>query len=91
MTDRDERTDILKLVGTVGTHAPALVLKLGMSYLKMKRNARKASRTFVRELERGGMPSEMARRLGDEYGTEISLRKLISSGGGTILQGLRPR
>jgi len=91
MTDRDERTDILKLVGTVGTQAPALVLKLGLSYLRMKRTARNASRTFVRELERDGMPSELARRLGEEYGSDISLRKLISSGGGTIFQGLRPR
>ncbi|GEM_PF-1729485 len=91
MTDRDERTDILKLVGTVGTQAPALVLKLGLSYLRMKRTARKASQTFVRELERDGMPSELARRLGEEYGSEISIRKLLGSGGGAILQGLRPR
>lgn len=91
MTERQDKPDIPKIVATVGTTAPALVMRLGVSYLRMKRSARKASRTFVTELERDGIPPELARRLGEEYGSELSLRKLLDTRGGAIFQGLRSR
>jgi hypothetical protein len=89
MTESVRRTDIPKLVGTVGARAPGIVIRLGFSYLRHRKGSQKATRTFVRSLEENGVPPHLATRLGEAYGSELSIRKLIDSGGPPFLRKIR--
>lgn len=91
MTEVEGRGDIPRLVATAMTAAPALTLRLGLCYLRMKRNSRRASRAFREKLERDGVPPDLARRLEAEYGSELSVRKLLDMGGGGLFRGLSQR
>lgn len=91
MTEQERRTDIPKLVATAMTAAPALALRLGVTYLKLKRRSRKMSRAFQARLEKDGVPPDLARKLGEEYGSELSIRKFLDMEGGGLLRGLVQR
>jgi ribosomal protein L13E len=91
MSEGEEKPDLPKIVGAVGVKFPMLVVRLGVSYLRLKRNANRASRTFVAELESGGMPSDYARKLGHAYGSDISIRKFLTQTGAGGIQGVRLR
>lgn len=91
MTENAQRPDIPKIMATVGVKIPMLAVRLGVSYLRLKRRANKASKTFVAELESGGMPSDYARKLGQAYGSDISVRKFLNQTGAGGLQGVRLR
>lgn len=91
MTEDEQRPNIPKMMGAIGTKVPLLVVRLGVSYLRLKRNANRASRIFVTELERGGMPSEEARRLGESYASDISIRRFLRQTGAGGIQSIRLR
>jgi hypothetical protein len=61
---------------------PSLGLKVTVSYLRMRRAARKAEKNFYQELLRSGLPREEAKDLAAEYGSAVSLRSMIASFGG---------
>jgi len=86
MTESARRPEIPRLVGAVGARAPGIVIRLGVSYLKHKKGSQKATRIFVRSLEENGVPPHLARSLGEAYGSELSVRKLIDSGGPSFLR-----
>jgi len=86
MADSIRRTDVPRLVGAVGARAPGVVIRLGLSYLKHKKGSQKATKTFVRSLEENGVPPHLATRLGEAYGSELSVRKLIDSGSPQFLR-----
>lgn len=88
MTERERKPDIPKMVATVGVRIPVLTVRLGVSYLRLKRKARKASDEFARQLEHEGVPHALARELGDAYGSELSLRKFFDMTGGGFFRGL---
>ena len=60
-------------------HAPGLVIRIGMQYLRMRRSANKARGRFYRELIKGGMPIDDARILADEYASLASVRNLVQT------------
>lgn len=62
-------------------YGPAIGLRVTVSYLKMKRAARRAEKRFYRELLRSGLPQEEAKGLATEYGSAVSLRSIISEDG----------
>lgn len=81
MSDRaDDRGDLPKTVGAIGARIPGLVIRLGFTYLRHKKNTQKAYKTFVRTLERNGLPEDFARELGEIYASDVSMRKLITGG-----------
>ena len=80
--DHKERPDIPRIVAMGIAYGTSVGLRVGFDYLRLKRKARKASATFVRELERGGVPPELARELGEEYGSEVRVRSLMDMVGG---------
>ncbi len=82
--DKD-RGDIPKIVATVGVKIPGLMLRFGVAYLRMKRDSNRASKRFTSRLEREGLPPELAKKLGESYGSELSIRKLLSGGKGFSL------
>jgi hypothetical protein len=74
----DEGEDMVKTVATIVATAPKLVIAVGWSYLKLKRQANRCSREMERKLVAEGMPKEFASRLADNFAVEISVRKFIS-------------
>lgn len=80
--DSEGRPDLPKMVAMGITYGTGAGLKVGFDYLMLKRKARKASDAFVRELERSGVPPDLAKELGEEYGAEISVRKIVNLVGG---------
>lgn len=85
----DDRADLPKMVGTVGAKIPGMVIRLGFSYLRHKKNTQRAYKTFVRTLEQNGVPEHLARELAEEFTSDISVRKLINSDGESWLGMLR--
>jgi hypothetical protein len=73
------RTDLPKIVGTIGARAPGAVIRIGLSYLRHKKGTQRAVRTFVRTLEENGVPEGLARDLGEAYGSDLSVRKIIGN------------
>lgn len=65
-------------------YGPTVGLKVTISYLRMKRAARKAEKRFYRELVRSGLPGGEARSLAAEYGAAISVREIMSQLGDKI-------
>jgi hypothetical protein len=63
---------------------PWVGLRVAISYLRMKRAARRGEKKFYRELRRSGLPKAEARYLAEEYSGAISVRNLISGLRGTI-------
>lgn len=60
---------------------PLMALRLSGSYLRMKRQARRARRKFYRELASTGMSPRDADRLADEYASAASLRTVLRTFG----------
>jgi hypothetical protein len=63
---------------------PVVGLKVTVSYLRMKRAARRAEKSFYRELLRSGLPREEAKDLAQEYGSAVSIRSIVAGLGGNI-------
>ncbi|MBE0517661.1 MAG: hypothetical protein IH630_00340 [Thermoplasmata archaeon] len=85
----DERKDLPRIIGAVGVHIPGLVFRLGITYLKLKRNSNRASKQFTSRLEREGVPPELAKSLGEAYGSELSIRKVLSGKGISIVKNIK--
>lgn len=78
--NEEERSAVLYAVAL----GPWVGLRVGLSYLKMKRAARRGEKKFYRELRRSGLPKAEAKYLAGEYGGAVSVRNMISSFGGAI-------
>lgn len=63
---------------------PVVGLKVTVSYLRMKRAARRAEKSFYRELLHSGLPREEAKDLALEYGSAVSIRSIVADLGGNI-------
>ena len=64
------------MLAVAGT-APPLVLRLGISYLRYKRRAKKAGKSFFHSMVDNGMPEKEARYLADDYMTSFSVKTII--------------
>ena len=61
----------------VASNAPGLVWRLGISYLRYKRQAKRVGKVFFRSLVANGMPEKEARELADEYMSALSLMSIM--------------
>lgn len=82
MTEPGE--DLPKTVATVMVAIPSLVVRTGFAYLMTKRKARKGARLVEKGMVENGVPPELARRLSEEYESDLSLHKIMR---GVILTG----
>ena len=78
-TGMPSRDDVRKYVGIVLTKAPVLIFMLGIKYLKIKRRARKAEKTFRKRLLASGVDRDVADRLSEQYGSTVSIREMLSN------------
>ncbi len=83
MSSRSERETVL----VAAAAAPRLVLRLVLSYARMKRRARAAERSFRRELIKGGIPIRDARELAAVYYSSVSVRQMIRGIAGNGIPG----
>ena len=65
------------MVLAVAASAPWLVWRLGISYLRYKRQAKRAGKVFFRSLVSNGIPEKEARDLADEYMSSLSLMSIM--------------
>ncbi len=72
--EQPDRSAVLYAVA----YAPGVGLRLTISYLRMKRAARRAERRFYHELVRSGLPATEARSLAVEYGAAISIKSMVN-------------
>jgi hypothetical protein len=72
--ERSDRSAVLYATA----YGPLLGMKVTLSYLRMKRAARRAEKGFYRELIRSGLPHQEAKGLAEEYGSAVSVRRLMS-------------
>jgi hypothetical protein len=64
------------MLAVAGT-APPLLLRLGISYLRYKRQAKRAGKSFFRSMVVNGIPEKEARDLADEYMVAFSFRSIV--------------
>lgn len=77
MTDNEQTQDLPEIVAAVIAMVPPLVLRTGWAYLKMRKRAQKVSKQLERQFIEGGIPSEYAGRLAEQFESDMSLTKMI--------------
>lgn len=77
MTDKESSEDIPKIVASVMSAVPTLVIRTGWAYLRMKKRAQKASKEIEREFVANGIPPKFAEKLAEQYASELSIRKMM--------------
>lgn len=73
----ERKKDPVKEFATVMVYTPALVLRTGFAFLRMKRRLRKSARRFRKGLIARGMTPEQAHRLSESYAGDLSIRKMV--------------
>lgn len=63
------------------SRAPGLIIRLGLTFLRFKRKAKKDARILRKSLVKNGMDKDMAKELADAYAMQISIRKLFKGQG----------
>jgi len=81
MTDNESSQDLPTIVASVMVAIPPLVFRTGWAYLRMKKRAQKVSIQLERQFVSGGIPSEYAEKLAEQFETELSLRTLVKGVG----------
>ncbi|NYT11163.1 MAG: hypothetical protein GKC03_01260 [Methanomassiliicoccales archaeon] len=76
------RDEDMESVLTVAAYAPAVIIRVGISFLKLKRRANKAAKCFYKELLKNGIPPREARKLADDYTSVVSVRYWAKNLGG---------
>jgi hypothetical protein len=66
-----------EMVLAVAANAPGLVWRLGISYLRFKRQTKRAGKAFFRSMVSNGMPEKEARDLADEYMSALNLMSIM--------------
>ena len=65
----------------VAANVPSMLWTVITSYLRMKKQAKIASREFERALLSNGLPPKIARNLTDEYSSMFSLTTIMKEWG----------
>ena len=73
-----ERTNIVKIFGLMLPSIPSLLSRIGGTFLRFKRDAKKAGRVFHRELRAQGLDKKMAGELTSIYLEGSNLVKYIT-------------
>lgn len=66
-TTKSDRSDILKIMGIVGSSAPKLFFRFVPLILKFKKQAKKGGEIFYQELIHQGLDEETAHKLTSVY------------------------
>ena len=73
---RDEgREDFL----AVAAYGPTIAIKVGITFLRMKRQVNRSGKLFYQELVRNGVPPVEAKKLKEEYTSVTSVRHWVKT------------
>ena len=72
-----EQRDIgpLKMFGFLLPSLPGLTIRLGSTFLRFKKNAQKAEKTFKKELIKQGIDKQIAKALTEKYMESSKIQK----------------
>ncbi|OGS44713.1 MAG: hypothetical protein A3K76_02590 [Euryarchaeota archaeon RBG_13_57_23] len=76
MTDHDKR-NVVKILAIMMRTAPGLTIRTGWVYFKAKRKMRRSHRILTKELVKGGIPEDFAKKLADGYAANLRIRNLV--------------
>ena len=81
----NDEGDLPKMVAMLIYSMPKFAFGMGVAYLKMRIDAKRAGRDFYLELRKGGIPKEAARALTEQYVSTLSVRRILKDAGGMDL------
>jgi len=73
-----ESKEGFRIFGFLLPYLPSLSIRLGVSFLRLKRDARKAGKEFNKELVRQGVDKEIANEFTQMYLETSSMKNYIS-------------
>ena len=77
--DTESREDMVKVAPVIIWAMPLLLLRMSISYMRIKRKSRRAVKSFKQALRSEGLPPEVADSLCSEYDENTSIfRRLVS-------------
>lgn len=91
MTETENRQDTPKIVATIIWEIPNIVLRVGVAYLRLRRDSRRATREFRKGMEAEGLPPALAERLAKSYSSDLSLRSLFRKVGSGATRKAYPK
>ncbi len=71
--DRKDREAVIYIAAAI----PFMVWRLSLSYLRMRKQARREGHLFYQTLVRDGVPREQAKKLAEVYVSSVSLTSMI--------------
>jgi len=78
--DADSREEMVKVAPVIIWTMPVLMMRMAVSYMKIKRKSRKAVKNFREGLRSEGLPPEITDSLCSIYDENTSIfRRLVSS------------
>ena len=80
----------VKMFGVMLPHLPGLMIRLGGTFLRMKRQANKAGKVFKKELIEQGIDKEMAKELTAAYLEPSNFMSYVQNIGSEIPVGKKP-
>jgi hypothetical protein len=77
----DDRENAIKVAPVIIISMPILMLRVVLAYMKVKRSARRAVKSFKRTLKSEGLPPEIAKSLSKNYDESTSIFRQVASSG----------
>jgi hypothetical protein len=77
----DDRENAIKIAPVIMLTMPILMIRVVLAYMKVKRCARRAVRSFKRGLKSEGLPPEIAKSLSKNYDESTSIFRQVASSG----------
>lgn len=76
-SNQENHHDPVQLMARIMSYLPLILLKSGTAWLSFKRQAKKAGKTFQKELINQGLDKEIAIKFTKEYTSSSNLMKII--------------
>ena len=77
-----DKEEILRIAPVIMVSTPKILLKLLISYLRLRGEASRASAHLRRSIIRGGVPEDFAKSIARDFRDETNLWNLVTRFGG---------
>lgn len=77
----DDGENAIKVAPIIIMTMPVLMLRVVLAYMKVKRSARRAVKSFRRGLKSEGLPPEIAKSLSKSFDESTSIFRQVASSG----------
>jgi len=87
-TTSEGEDDLPRLVAAITLVLPAVTVRTGVAYLRMRRKAHLMSKVIERRLVVSGLPKNTARKLASGFDEGLSIRSFVRMIGGPLRNDL---